>query len=347
MRFGIQQLLTIREWQTEGEVYAQALEEARLAEATGFHAVWLAEHHFSPYGICPSLAVLAAAVARETRRVRIGTGVVIAPFAHPVRIAEEFGMVDILSGGRLEFGLGRGYQPKEFRGLGVSMDRTRERFDEALEVIRRAWTENTLTFEGEFYRVPSLRVLPKPVQTPHPPLWTAAVSPDTYTLAARRGLKILVSPAFTPWDILRKNFDAYHAVWHDTHGTAAGAEICMNKIIHVADSAQQARDDLREPIRWFFRTQADLIADADGVPPEQYAFYRRVRENLLSLSEDKALDHAAICGDPEEVADKLREHREVLGVEYVMGAFNRGGVPSDRILRSMRLFGEKVIPRLA
>jgi len=127
----------------------------------------------------------------------------------------------------------------------------------------------------------------------------------------------------------------------------AGAEICMNKIIHVADSAQQARDDLREPIRWFFRTQADLIADADGVPPEQYAFYRRVRENLLSLSEDKALDHAAICGDPEEVADKLREHREVLGVEYVMGAFNRGGVPSDRILRSMRLFGEKVIPRLA
>jgi len=347
MKFGIQQLLTFREWQTEAEVYAQALAEARLADEVGFHAVWLAEHHFSSYGLCPSLGVLAAAVARETRRVRIGTGVVIAPFAHPIRIAEEFGMVDILSGGRLEFGLGRGYQPKEFRGLGVSMERTRERFDEALEVIRRAWTEDTLTFEGEFYRVPGLRVLPKPLQKPHPPLWTAAVSPDTYTLAARRGLRILVSPAFTPWDILRKNFDAYHAAWREAHGTDAGAEICMNKIIHVADSAQQARDDLREPIRWFFRTQADLIADAEGVPPEQYRFYRRVRENLLSLSEDKALDQAAICGDPEEVADSLREHHEKLGITYVMGAFNRGGVPHDRILRSMRLFGEKVIPRLA
>ena len=347
MKFGIQQLLTFREWQTEAEVYAQALAEARLADEVGFHAVWLAEHHFSSYGLCPSLGVLAAAVARETRRVRIGTGVVIAPFAHPIRIAEEFGMVDILSGGRLEFGLGRGYQPKEFRGLGVSMERTRERFDEALEVIRRAWTEDTLTFEGEFYRVPGLRVLPKPLQKPHPPLWTAAVSPDTYTLAARRGLRILVSPAFTPWDILRKNFDAYHAAWREAHGTDAGAEICMNKIIHVADSAQQARDDLREPIRWFFRTQAALIADAEGVPPEQYRFYRRVRENLLSLSEDKALDQAAICGDPEEVADSLREHHEKLGITYVMGAFNRGGVPHDRILRSMRLFGEKVIPRLA
>ena len=347
MRFGIQQLLTFREWQTEAEVYAQALAEARLADEVGFHAVWLAEHHFSSYGLCPSLGVLAAAVARETRRVRIGTGVVIAPFAHPIRIAEEFGMVDILSGGRLDFGLGRGYQPKEFRGLGVSMEKTRERFDEALEVIRRAWTEDVVSFEGEFYRVPGLRVAPKPLQKPHPPLWTAAVSPDTYTLAARRGLRILVSPAFTPWDILRKNFDAYHAAWREAHGTDAGAEICMNKIIHVADSSKQAREDLREPTRWFFRAQADLIADAEGVPPDQYRFYRRVRENLLSLSEDTALDQAAICGDPEEVADKLREHHEALGITYFMASFNRGGIPHDRIVRSMRLFGEKVMPRFA
>ena len=124
MKFGIQNLLSIRDWQTHGEVYGHALAECRLADELGFDTVWLAEHHFSHYGICPSLAVLAAAVARETRRVRIGTAVVIAPFAHPIRIAEEWAMVDILSGGRLEFGLGRGYQPKEFAGLGVSMERT-------------------------------------------------------------------------------------------------------------------------------------------------------------------------------------------------------------------------------
>src|SRR5438874_10253239 len=119
MRFCIQQLLTFRDWQTEAEVYAHALEEARLADELGFEAIWLAEHHFSSYGICPSLAVLAAAIARETRRARIGTSVVVAPFAHPLRLAQACAMVALLSGGRLEFGLGRGYQPHPFHGFGV------------------------------------------------------------------------------------------------------------------------------------------------------------------------------------------------------------------------------------
>ena len=272
---------------------------------------------------------------------------VIAPFEHPLRIAEEWAEIDILSGGRLEFGLGRGYQPNEFHGLGVSMADTRQRFDEELEIIRRAWTEDEMSFDGAFYKVPRVRVNPKPVQKPHPPLWTAAVSPDTYTLAAKRGLKILTSPAFTPLDILRKNYDAYHAEWQATHGTGEGAEICMNKIIHVAETSKQAREDLREPVLWFFRTQADLIADPQGAPPEQYKFYKRVRENLLSLTEEKALDLAAIAGDAEEVADKIRLHHEALGITHFMGAFSRGGLVHDKVTRSMRLFAEKVMPRFA
>jgi natural product biosynthesis luciferase-like monooxygenase protein len=347
MRFSIQNLLSLREGQSHAEVYANTLDECRLAEALGFEAVWLAEHHFSPYGIAPSLGALAAAIARETRRVRIGTAVVIAPFAHPLRIAEEWAMVDILSDGRLEFGLGRGYQPPEFRGLEASMERTRERFDEALEVIRRAWTEERFSFEGEFYRVRDLSVLPRPVQRPHPPLWTAAVSPDTFALAARRGLRILTSPAFTPFDVLRKNYDAYRQAYREAHGTDAGADICLNKIVHVAESSRQAREDMREPVRWFFRTQAALIADPTGVPPEQYRFYRRVRENLLALGEEQALDQAALVGDPEEVADRIREHREALGITYLMGAFSRGGLAHDKVRRSLRLFAEKVMPRLA
>jgi natural product biosynthesis luciferase-like monooxygenase protein len=345
MKFSLQLLLTLRETQTHRQVYDQALEETRLAEALGFDAVWLAEHHFSAYGICPSLGVLAAAIARETRRVRIGTSVVIAPFAHPVRIAEEWAMVDILSDGRLEFGLGRGYQPKEFAGLGLSMERTRERFDECLEIIRRAWTEERVTFAGEFYQVPGIAVFPKPLQRPHPPLWTAAVSPDTYRLAARRGLRILTAPSFTPWDILRKNYDAYREEWRRVHGLEAGAEIAMNKIIYVAESSRRAREEVREPIRWFFETQAGLIADAEGVPPDQYRFYRRVRENLLALTDEQALDEAAIVGDAEEVADKIRAHHEALGITYFMGSFSRGMADSAAVLRSMRLFGEKVLPR--
>src|SRR2546427_743381 len=231
MKFSTQNLLSIREWQTHAEVYRNALEECRLADELGFDVVWLAEHHFSPYGICPSLAPFAGAVAAATPRVRIGTAVVIAPFEHPLRIAEEWAEIDILSGGRLEFGLGRGYQPSEFRGLGVSMEATRERFDESLEIVRLAWTTERLTFAGKHYRVDDVRVLPKPVQKPYPPLWMAAVSPDTYTLAARRGLKILTSPSFTPFDVLRKNYDAYRAEWRPPPGPRQGRASCFNKII--------------------------------------------------------------------------------------------------------------------
>src|SRR5262245_31003907 len=312
MRFSIQVLASRREGQTDAEVYANALDECRLAERLGLHTIWLAEHHFSTYGILPSLPVLAAAVARETRRIRIGTAVVIAPFAHPLRIAEEWAMIDILSEGRLEFGLGRGYQPTEFRGLDVSMERTRERFDESFELIRRAWTQDRCTFGGEFYQMRDLQVLPKPVQKPHPPLWTAAVSPETYVLAAKRGLKIQTSPAFTPLDVLAKSYAEYRQAWRDSQGTDRGADICLNKIIHVADSSRQAREDMREPIRWFFQKQASLIADATGVPPAQYKFYRKVRENLLSLADEKALEDAAIVGDPEEAAAQIRRHNQTL-----------------------------------
>jgi natural product biosynthesis luciferase-like monooxygenase protein len=347
VKFSIQQLLTLRHWQTHAEVYADALAECRLAEALGFDTIWLAEHHFSEYGIMPSLAVFAAALARETHRARLGTSVVVAPFIHPLRIAEEWAMVDILSGGRLEFGIGRGYQPREFRGLGVSMERTRERFDECVAIVKQAWTQERVAFQGEFYSVPDVAVFPRPLQRPHPPLWTAAVSPDTYPRAARQGFKIVTAPSFTPWDVLRKNFDTYRTAWREAHGTDAGAEIAMNKIIHVAESSKQAREDVVEPIRWFFQTQAGLIADAEGVPPDQYKFYRRVRENLLALSDEKAVDQAAIVGDPEEVADKIRAHHEALGVTFFMGSFSRGGIPHAKVVQSMRLFGEKVMPRFA
>jgi alkanesulfonate monooxygenase SsuD/methylene tetrahydromethanopterin reductase-like flavin-dependent oxidoreductase (luciferase family) len=214
-------------------------------------------------------------------------------------------------------------------------------------LIRRAWTDERCTFEGEFYQVHDLLVLPKPVQKPHPPLWTAAVSPETYVLAARRGLKIQTSPAFTPLDVLSKSYAEYRQAWRASQGTDLGADICLNKIIYVAESSRQAREDMREPVRWFFQKQASLIADATGVPPAQYKFYRRVRENLLSLADEKALEDAAIIGDPEEVADKIRQHHEALGVDFFMGAFSRGGLPHEKARRSLELFADKVMPRFS
>ena len=157
-------------------------------------------------------------------------------------------------------------------------------------------------------------------------------------------MRILPPPSSTPCATLRSTYDASRAEHRAAHGGEGG--ICLTKIIHVAESRQKARDNLREPTRWFFHTQAGLIADPAGVPPEQYKFYKRVRENLLSLSEEQALDQAAIVGEPEEVADKIRQHADALGITYFMGAFSRGGLPQEAVRQSLRLFGEKVMPRL-
>lgn len=145
-------LLSYPENTSQRQVYRDAIEQIRAAEDLGFDAVWLAEHHFSHYGICGTILGLASHVAGITRRVRIGTAVVVLPFWNPLVVAEEAAMVDQLSDGRLDLGVGRGYQWNEYRGFNLAMDESRERFEESLEILKRAWTQDRLTFEGKHFQ---------------------------------------------------------------------------------------------------------------------------------------------------------------------------------------------------
>jgi alkanesulfonate monooxygenase SsuD/methylene tetrahydromethanopterin reductase-like flavin-dependent oxidoreductase (luciferase family) len=158
---------------TERDIVHEQLTLMRAAETYGFDSVWPAEHHFTEYGYCASPALSLAALALETRRVRLGTGVVVLPLNHPLRVAEDFALLDLMSDGRVDLGVGRGYQPLEFTRYGVDQTRTREMFHEAVEVIRRAWTEETVTFHGAHYRFEGVPVRPRPLQRPHPPIWMA------------------------------------------------------------------------------------------------------------------------------------------------------------------------------
>ena len=144
------------------------------ADEMGYGSVWLAEHHFSEYGVMPSISVMAAALAVQTKRIRIGTGVVVIPLHNPIRVAEEFAMVDLMSDGRLEFGVGRGYQPSEFAGFDIDMETSRERFDEYLDVVLKLWPGKEVTFKGKYIQLDNIRVRPKSLQDPHPPVWAAA-----------------------------------------------------------------------------------------------------------------------------------------------------------------------------
>src|SRR5437016_5847363 len=193
MRFGTYYFLQAPPTIAHPDVVRHEIEQMTWTEELGFDSIWLTEHHFIDYGLSVSPAVLAAAAAMRTRRVRIGLAAAILPFHDPVRLAEELAIVDILSEGRLDVGVGRGNRPVEFEGYRVPQIENRERFEESLAIILKAWTMERFAFEGRHFNIPEVRVIPKPLQRPHPPVYVVCTSPDTIEATALRGVPMLNS----------------------------------------------------------------------------------------------------------------------------------------------------------
>src|SRR5919198_137680 len=192
-----------REGRTQEEAFAEAMSVAEIAETKGLDGVWLAERHFAihrgpldPMGAgIPSIAsvplVLAAAIAARTRRVRTGTGVAVLPLCHPIRTAEEAATVDQLSLGRLNFGVGRSGFPRAYAGYGIAYAESRDRFQESLEVILKCWTEHRFSYSGKYFTFNDMIVVPRPYQKPHPPIWVAATTQDTFPMIGGMGLSLV------------------------------------------------------------------------------------------------------------------------------------------------------------
>src|SRR5882672_1298266 len=186
------------------EVYARALERIEIMDRGGFDAVWLAEHHFTTYSVCPSVHMVGVLAAARTKRLRIGTAVSLAALYHPLRLAEEVALLDLLSGGRVNWGAGRGFARVEFSAFGVPPEESTSRFRETVEIVLRAWTDERLSFAGTHFHFDGVEVLPKPLQQPHPPVWMAATSESAIDWAAGRGFSILMDPHAAHRDIGRK-----------------------------------------------------------------------------------------------------------------------------------------------
>jgi natural product biosynthesis luciferase-like monooxygenase protein len=345
MKFGIFFLCEQPPWQSPRAAFLDALDEAVYADALGFDAVWIAEHHFSEYGTAPDAAVLAAALAQRVTRMRIGTAVSILPFNHPIRTAESFAMVDVLSDGRLDFGVGRGYQPSEFAGFGLPMDESRQRFDESLEIIRRAWSEDTLTFEGKFFQVRDARVLPKPIQKPHPPIWGAAVSPGSFERMARKGLRVLSAPSITPPALMAESYRTYRRVWQEAGHPASELEIPALYFTYLGDSESRARREPEQSVMWYFKTIARLIAAEDGEASREYAFYAKARKHLEAVDYETLYRDVLLFGDADRVTEHIQRLQEELGVTYLLSWMNFGGLDRCLARDSIRRFAERIIPR--
>jgi alkanesulfonate monooxygenase SsuD/methylene tetrahydromethanopterin reductase-like flavin-dependent oxidoreductase (luciferase family) len=343
MRFGFMDHLPCAQWQSEGDRFHDILEQIELGDKLGFDAAWLAEIHFFPdvSRIASPLTVLAAA-AQRTKRIRLGTAVTLLPLHNPLLIAEQAATVDILSGGRLELGVGRGAAPTMFAAYNVPITESRERFEEALDVIRQAWTNERLTYDGKYLHVQDLPVFPRPVQKPHPPLRIAANSPETYTIAGRLGLPIFATPLIAgSMDKLRQ----YVATHRESLPAGIEQDVAIAFPVHAAASRAQARREVEPSLRHFFSFLEQRRPDIQALP-ESYQSFQQAIGRLAKITFEEVEELGAVFGEPDYCVERVQALQREFNMNEFICYFNQGGlVGHDAVMRSMELFAREVIPR--
>ena len=299
-------------------IYQRALDRVRIMDGAGYDAVWLAEHHFSTYSVCPSVHIMGMHVADITRNLRIGTGVSLAAFYHPLRLAEEVALLDNLSGGRVNWGAGRGFDTTEMRAFGVEQQDSYDRFRENVDIVQKAWGCDRLTYEGRFHNFNDVEVLPKPLQDPLP-TWIAASSPDAIDWAASQGHAILMDPHSSHAEIGRK-----YARYRDglpTQGVSDARHTPMARLIAIAPTDAAAEAVARQGARWTVESYAGV---RDSSSKEQ-----RI---------ERYVDEIIIHGSPGKVVDQLKRLEEEIPLDYLLASILSH--------QTFLLLTDEVIPRM-
>ena len=312
------------------ESFEETIRECERAEAAGFDSVWLGEHHNNPV-LYPAPLLGLAAIAARTSRVALGTGVLLLPLYHPLSVAEEGAMVDMISGGRLILGVGAGYAPEEFAALGLSVRQRGSRLDEAAALLRRLWTEVHVTHHGRHYHVEDATVGPRPVQQPSPPIWFGAWTAPAIERAARLGDAWLGGPSAALAEL-----SACVASYRQTRralGKEPG-EIAAFRYVFVAGTTAQALDSAGESFirayeNMYFRWPHPIIKRPPG-----------------ELTIERLAENRIILGDPETCFREISRFRQELGLDHLICRFSVPGISREASRASLDLFAREVMPAL-
>ncbi|GAA3546847.1 LLM class flavin-dependent oxidoreductase [Nocardioides daeguensis] len=329
--------------------YAEMLDQVEYAEELGFESVWLAEHHGSNYGSMPRPAIMAAAIAQRTARIRIGAMVSILPFENPVRTAEDWAMVDVLSEGRLDFGTGRGYQPREFAMMGKDPAQSRELYNEALDIVLGLWREDSFSYDGPFHQLENTTLVPRPLQS-QVPTWVAALSPETYEMAAARGVRIITQPNNRQTlEDLKKNYLAAEQVYFESGFERQDLEFPMNMVVHLASSKSKALERSERSFDWYMTKLRGLVPGSDGKPAakgyETYAAGYAADEAKFSLR-GQAEERLVLVTDPDDAREFMLALQQELDLKHFTCFMRFGGLGHDDVKESMRLWATEVAPAL-
>jgi alkanesulfonate monooxygenase SsuD/methylene tetrahydromethanopterin reductase-like flavin-dependent oxidoreductase (luciferase family) len=358
MDFGIiHELAVPRPWtpNSERDAYWNAIAQVQEAERGGFSHAWVVEHHFlEEFSHSSAPEVWLSALAQHTSRIRIGHGVVLMPppFNHPVRVAERIAALDILSNGRVEFGMGRSITEEELGGFGIETGDSRPMLEESVELVRTIWlTDEPIEFYGKYVQLPRRRVVPRPIQRPHPPLWMACTSPDSFSLAGSLGVGVLAFAMAVDAPAMGRRIQEYRRGL-STHVSSPGG---VNENIGVFFMTFCAPTD----------AEAHRVADAafshymdqtmeyflrwgrGGALPPGYEWYAEASraDNLADrLKFDYLVEHGMVlCGSPDTVCEQIESYAAVGATQMVMG-IQLGMIPHEEVMKSIRLISDAVIP---
>jgi alkanesulfonate monooxygenase SsuD/methylene tetrahydromethanopterin reductase-like flavin-dependent oxidoreductase (luciferase family) len=309
------------------DVYAQTLDQVEQLDRLGLDLVWFSEHHFVEDGYLPSFAPVAGAVAARTSRIRISTDIALAPFTHPIRLAEDLAVLDQLSGGRMELGLGLGYAVHEFRGFGIPVSRRVSLTEECLDLLRLAWSGERFSYEGKRWQFGGLRVTPAPIQDGGPPLWLASSSPAGADRAARHRTHLL--PQGPRGAVLDRWRDKVRSEGDDPDRFRVG----IIRSVLVTDDPERDWPPVREAERYRMRVYGRFAEEAG-------------QGGRAAFEQPDRIPQRIIVGDPEHCAAELAGFVTAYGLTDVVTWGSAPGLPPERLTPSMQRFAGEVVPRV-
>ena len=359
-------------------VLKETLEQCTLADEAGFDYLWFVEHHFlTGFSASPCPELVYAALSQRTKNIRLGLGVVILPYHHPIRVAERVAMLDHLSEGRVDFGTGRS-AAYEVTGMGIDPRETRDMWAESLDMVPKIWGSDWFEWEGKYWQVPKRQVLPKPYQDPHPPIWVAALQPTTYEIAAEKGIGVLAFGSSAPESLEPyvktykekvKSANPVGAVINDQWANST-LGVCLEDNRQAREMGARSIKDFFRPGRPYVQDQKDvyqrLLEQWGGVPEHLKQNFSRYVEGVesgaaghgLDFSGGEAIAHSVwadldadtlsdrgviIAGNPDSCIEALKKH-EATGIDQMMIMMQTESVPHDKVMKSIELFGKYVIP---
>lgn len=352
MKVGIALNMLTKEGRTDAEVVGEHLTMGDLAEPLGFDSLWALEHHFTGYAMSPAPTQTLAYYAGRTKRITLGSAVIVLPWHDPVRVAEQIALLDIMCGGRCIFGFGRGAASVEYEGFRIPMDEARPRFVEAAEVVVKALANETFEHDGQFFQIPRTSIRPRPMSHPEKRFYASSVSPESAEIMAKMGFGMLV--------IMQNEWKkAAQDVYRFKDITQSVGHVMRPPIVLTNVACFETRQEAQEVGVEYLGRKWDSIdnhyhfSDGHLANVKGYESYGKMAKTYTKMRDPGFRKTATdfyvsiqIVGTPDDCLEQIAELRSLTGVDHLVTEFSFGGMPHEQAEMNMRRFADHVLPVL-